>query len=764
MSDKTGMNFPHSHPHKPRFFLVFPHTHTHTHTHTQLCAVKYDRRSYPSAVSHNPGAPNFFRVTDAPRRQREEVSVLWVVIIIQTRERKSCSFKHTLPHHTPPLSSSLLHSNMRSGLLVLFLSLTKSFWCAPQQTCHPGDEFLGRCSNNVFEEKPTCTELNLGYCNDMEYSRTMFPNILGHRSRLEAESGAEYLLLSVIHGLLNGECSPEIRLVGCSVLASPCQDDKMIKPCRSTCEALRKDCAHAFEAIEMAWPYFLDCDRFFASDEEGCFDPLVGLKARQELEMSNLSPEEPSTIIQFTYTSNSQMYSLLKRTTAKCSHISNVYSIGRSTEGRDLLVIEFTNNPGQHELLEPEIKLVGNMHGNEVLGRQLLLYLAQYLCSEYTLGNQRIQTIINTTRIHILASMNPDGYELAASEGHLLNGWTNGRTNAQNIDLNRNFPDLTSIFYRNRRSRHYRIDHIPIPDAYWFGKVAPETYAVMKWIRSLPFVQSASLHGGELVVSYPFDFSRHPHEERMFSPTPDEQMLKQLARTYADAHETMSNNDTDRCGASFYRTRGIINGALWYSFAGGMSDFNYLHTNCLEITVELGCDKYPSESELYPEWKRNKEALLSFLESVHRGIKGVVKDVDGNGIKGATISVRGIRKDVTTAEDGDYWRLLNPGTHILTATAKGYSRVSKRVHLPHNMNKAGRVDFVLEKVPVEPDINDHLFPTVDTWDRFDPYNQFERYSEPGVGEGGIERQEKPWWWNYFSQSGITPPHWLLRNV
>lgn len=54
--------------------------------------------------------------------------------------------------------------------------------------------------------------------------------------------------------------------------------------------------------------------------------------------------------------------------------------------------------------------------------------------------------------------------------------------------------------------------------------VAPETYAIMKWIRSIPFVISASLHGGELVISYPFDFSRHPHEDKMHSPTPEEQV------------------------------------------------------------------------------------------------------------------------------------------------------------------------------------------------------------------------------------------------
>lgn len=48
----------------------------------------------------------------------------------------------------------------------------------------------------------------------------------------------------------------------------------------------------------------------------------------------------------------------------------------------------------------------------------------------------------------------------------------------------------------------------------------------------------------------------------------------------------------------------------------GMQDFNYLHTNCFEITLELSCDKFPRQEELHREWLGNQEALIQFLEEV----------------------------------------------------------------------------------------------------------------------------------------------------
>ena len=70
-----------------------------------------------------------------------------------------------------------------------------------------------------------------------------------------------------------------------------------------------------------------------------------------------------------------------------------------------------------------------------------------------------------------------------------------GRSNARDVDLNRNFPDQ---FDENKAN----------DDEYLFSGRQPETTALMRWVMSKQFVLSGNLHGGAVVASYPYDDTR----------------------------------------------------------------------------------------------------------------------------------------------------------------------------------------------------------------------------------------------------------------
>lgn len=105
---------------------------------------------------------------------------------------------------------------------------------------------------------------------------------------------------------------------------------------------------------------------------------------------------------------------------------------------------------------------------------------------------------------------------------------------------------------------------------------------------------------------------------------------------------------------------------------GGMQDFNYVYTNCFEITLELSCCKYPSAHVLPQEWIKNKRSLIEYMKRVHTGVKGLVKVTNGYPLPGAEIIVRGLdAKPIRTTDRGEYWRLLVPGTYQIQAVAFG---------------------------------------------------------------------------------------------
>ena len=123
-----------------------------------------------------------------------------------------------------------------------------------------------------------------------------------------------------------------------------------------------------------------------------------------------------------------------------------------------------------------------------------------------------------------------------------------------------------------------------------------------------------------------------------------------------------------------------------------MQDWNYLKTNDFEITLELGCYKYPPHTQLKEYWDDNKEALIAFIERVHTGIKGFVIDKStgepiNSGRTNATIEIDEIHHTVVTGENGDYFRLLNPGdTYTVSAWAPGYNRnIQRQVEIPNGV-------------------------------------------------------------------------------
>ncbi|MBL7190207.1 succinylglutamate desuccinylase/aspartoacylase family protein [bacterium] len=332
--------------------------------------------------------------------------------------------------------------------------------------------------------------------------------------------------------------------------------------------------------------------------------------------------------------------------------ICNLISAGLSVQGRELWVMEISDNVDMEED-EPEFFYISSMHGDEVVGMEMCMYLINYLMDNYP-ENPQVRELVDETHIYIMPSMNPDG-----TAAH-------SRYNANGFDLNRQFPD--------------RID-----DPFNITTGRPqEVQVMMQFGQNHSPVLSANYHGGALVMNYPYD--SNPNFQSVNTPTPDDGWFIDLSLTYSELNQPMYTG-------SF--PQGITNGAAWYAIYGGMQDYCYTWEGRADVTIEVSNNAWPPASTLPGFWEDNREAMLAYMEMAHQGIRGLVSDVNTGLPIPAIITVDDNPHEVyPDPQVSDYYRLLLPGTYDIHCYCYGYEPVTAE-NVQVSAGQLTRVDMAM---------------------------------------------------------------------
>lgn len=256
------------------------------------------------------------------------------------------------------------------------------------------------------------------------------------------------------------------------------------------------------------------------------------------------------------------------------------------------------------------MRLTSNIHGNEIAGRILVQYFVKMVCLLWSKKKtthphfKKFFLYLPKTRIHILMSANPDGYDTFvksyaqnASAADIL--YFLGRNNSNNVDLNRSFYVDPSL---QRTDQHVGVRYpaqkmFPSPNrTVWSQEI--EIQMIQNWMFSNDFLLAASFHGGQRLATVPFDASDVLRRGRTASPSSQIDVSMEIAKVY------MKRFSYTGCGNSFdpRLDKGVINGAAWYSFKGSeCSNFFIFHRH--ENTINMKIEEYIVRSyELYRNW------------------------------------------------------------------------------------------------------------------------------------------------------------------
>ena len=352
-------------------------------------------------------------------------------------------------------------------------------------------------------------------------------------------------------------------------------------------------------------------------------------------------------------------------------NLCRIVDAGNTVQGRKILFAVISDNVTQRET-EPQFMYTSSMHGDELTGYVLMLRLIDSLLATYG-TDARITQLVNNAEIWINPLANPDG--TYRSGNNTVSGAT--RYNYNNYDLNRNFPDPILGVNPNQQIETTRFRNIA---------------------ETNNFALVANFHGGTEVVNYPWDtWTNTPPDNRHH---PDEAWYQYISHLYADTCQANSPSNY----MNGYDD-GITNGGDWYVISYGRQDYTNYYRWGREVTIEISDTKLIPAAQLPAHWYYNRKSLLNYMETVTKGVNGIVTDTLGNPVK-AKITV--INHDADNSEVfsdsiGYYLRMLSPGTYTFKFEAPNYytQTISNVVVSSYNSLTVLNVQLVSSIIPVE---------------------------------------------------------------
>ncbi|MBS4062690.1 MAG: T9SS type A sorting domain-containing protein [Bacteroidetes bacterium] len=318
-------------------------------------------------------------------------------------------------------------------------------------------------------------------------------------------------------------------------------------------------------------------------------------------------------------------------------NLCSIHNIGTLSSGRQLLMARINNGntTGKAEFL-----YTATMHGDETTGYVLTLRLIDQLLTNYG-SDPMITNLVDNLDIWINPLANPDGTFWGGN--HTVSGSRRG--NANNVDLNRNYPDP---------------EDGPNPDG---NSWQPETVAFKNFADQRNFVLSANFHGGIEVVNYPWDTWSRRHA--------DDNWWIFVSREYADTAQFYSPP-----GYMTAYNNGITNGYDWYTISGGRQDYmNYFH-HCREFTLEISNSKTLPASQLPAHWNYNYKSMVNYMKQTLYGFHGTITDSITGAPISAKVEIVGHELDnsfvYSSLPAGNFHRPVKAGTYNLTFSADGY--------------------------------------------------------------------------------------------